>query len=76
MSWPSFWMLGYGFFTCNTITEALRALNLLAFVPLYLLSVIQFSSVQFSRSVMSDSLQPHGLHYTMLPCPSPTPRAY
>ena len=25
---------------------------------------------------MSDSLRPHGLQYTRLPCPSPTPRAY
>ena len=33
------------------------------------------SSVQFSRSVMSDSLQPHGLQHTRLPCPSPTPGA-
>ena len=33
-------------------------------------------SVQISRSVMSDSLQPHGLQDTKLPCPSPTPRAY
>ena len=32
-------------------------------------------SVQFSRSVISDSLQPHGLQYTRLPCPSPTPGA-
>ena len=34
------------------------------------------SSVQFSCSVMSDYLQPHGLQHTRLPCPSPTPRAY
>ena len=33
-------------------------------------------SVQFSRSVVSDSLWPHGLQHTRLPCPSPTPRAY
>ena len=33
-------------------------------------------SVQFSRSVMSDSLQPHGLQHTRPPCPSPTPRHY
>ena len=26
---------------------------------------------QFSRSVVSDSLQPHGLQHTRLPCPSP-----
>ena len=31
-----------------------------------------FSSVQFSRSVMSDSLRPHGLQHVRLPCPSPT----
>ena len=30
------------------------------------------SSVQFSHSVMSDSLQPHGLQHARLPCPSPT----
>ena len=28
---------------------------------------------QFSRSVMSDSLWPHGLQHARLPCPSPTP---
>ena len=31
------------------------------------------SSVQFSRSVMSDSLRPHGMQHARLPCPSPTP---
>ena len=34
------------------------------------------SSVQFSHSVMSNSLWPHGLQHARLPCPSPTPRAY
>ena len=38
--------------------------------------LVQFSSFQFSRSVVSNSLQPHGLQHTRLPCPSPTPRAY
>ena len=33
-------------------------------------------SVQFSRSVMSDSLRPHGLQHTRPPCPSPTPGVY
>ena len=32
----------------------------------------QFSSVQFSRSVMSDSLQPHEMQHARLPCPSPS----
>ena len=30
-------------------------------------------SVQFSRSVVSDSLRPHGLQHARPPCPSPTP---
>ena len=34
-----------------------------------------FGSVQFSRSVISNSLRPHGLQHARLPCPSPTPRA-
>ena len=33
-------------------------------------------SVQFSRSVMSDSLQPQGPQHTRPPCPSPTPGAH
>ena len=37
---------------------------------------IIFCVVQFSRSVASDSLRPHGLQHARLPCPSPTPRAY
>ena len=32
-----------------------------------------FSSVQFSHSVMSDSLQPHESQHARPPCPSPTP---
>ena len=35
---------------------------------------ISISSVQFSHSVMSDSLQPHELQHARPPCPSPTPR--
>ena len=33
------------------------------------------TSVQFSCSVVSDSLWPHGLQHARLPCPSPTPGA-
>ena len=33
-------------------------------------------SVQFSCSVVSDSLRPHGLQHTRLPYPSPTPGVY
>ena len=35
--------------------------------------IIQFSSVQFSRSVVSDSLWPHESPHARPPCPSPTP---
>ena len=34
------------------------------------------SPVQFSHSVVSTSLQPHGLQQARLPCPSPTPRVF
>ena len=34
------------------------------------------SSAQLSCSVMSNSLQPHGLQHTRPPCPSPIPRVY
>ena len=37
---------------------------------------IQFSSVEFSRSVVSDSLRPHELQHARPPCPSPTPRVH
>ena len=40
------------------------------------LYLVQFSLVQFSRSVVSDSLWPHELQHTRPPCPSPTPGAY
>ena len=36
----------------------------------------QFSSVQFSCSVVSYSLQPHESQHTRPPCPSPTPRVH
>ena len=38
-------------------------------------SHVLVNSVQFSHSVMSDSLQTHGLQHTRLPCSSPTPGA-
>ena len=38
--------------------------------------IIYSLDVQFSCSVVSDSLWTHGLQYTRPPCPSPTPRVY
>ena len=45
------------------------------FISLDRISVTHVS-VQFSRSVVSNSLQPHGLQHTRPPCPSPTPGVY
>ena len=56
--------------SCSEVCSFLLICDFLSF-----LSVTYFS-VQFSSSVMSDSLQPHGLQHTRRPCPSPTPRAY
>ena len=45
-------------------------------VPEWIHVCISVQSVQFSRSVMSDSLWPHESQNTRLPCPSPTPRVH
>ena len=41
-----------------------------------MLNIISIGSVQFSCSVVSDSLQSHELQHARPPCPSPTPRVY
>ena len=42
----------------------------------FLVLALWFSSVQFSRSVMSDSLRPHESQHARPSCPSPTPRVH
>ena len=37
---------------------------------------VSFSSIQFSHSVMSSSLRPHGLQHARPPCPSLTPEVH
>ena len=37
---------------------------------------VHISSVQFSSSIVSNSLWPHEPQHTRPPCPSPTPRVY
>ena len=41
-----------------------------------MLSDLLYVSVQFSRSVVSDSLQPHESRHARPPCPSPSPRVH
>ena len=36
----------------------------------------EYKYLQFSHTVMSDSLRPHGLQHARTPCPSPAPRVY
>ena len=43
-------------------------------MPKNVQTTAQLHSVQFSCSVVSDFLQPHGVQHTRLPCPSPTTR--
>ena len=47
-----------------------------SFVCINNLWTLQFSSVQFSCSVVSDSLRPHESQHARPPCPSPTPRVH
>ena len=43
---------------------------------IFLLLVLLYLPVQFSLSVLSNSLWPHELQHARLPCLSPTPRVY
>ena len=44
-----------------------------SYIPFCVLIYYQFSSVQFSHSVVSDTLRPRELQHARPPCPSPTP---
>ena len=59
----------------KSVSPKLQCLRpLIMLFVLWVLTLIQFSSIQFSHSVMSDFLRPHGLQHTRPTCPSPTPR--
>ena len=70
------------FYICYSLSiwglPAIISFGLLFFlqIHLHLLSHFFSSSVQSSRSVMSDSLWPHGPQHTRPPCLSPTPGVY
>ena len=51
---------------CKTVLE----------VPQKAINRVAISSVQFSHTVVSDSLRPHRLQHARPPCPSPTPGVY
>ena len=58
------------------ISYALGLEELILKWPRYSQWSTDLTSVQFSRSVVSDSLQPHELQHARPPCPSPTPGVY
>ena len=65
-------------FSCNIfawiILSSYKSCEVLS--PLtFCLRTISVQLVLFSRSLMSDSLWPHGLKHARPPCPSPTPKA-
>ena len=63
--------------TLNCIPSLQHWIHRLGLLPLPptvpIFSSLQFSSIQFSHSVVSDSLWPHEMQHARPPCPSPTP---
>ena len=45
-------------------------------IKIFSMYILNQVSVQFSRSVVSDSLRPHESQHARPPCPSPTPGVY
>jgi len=57
----------------SPMSVILKFMSSFSFLTLF---SVQFSSVQFSCSVVSDSLRPHELQHARPPCPSPTLRVH
>ena len=75
------WSPGSGYMRAVSGTFSISWFRCIHFVIIHQaihLGFLQFSvcSVQFSRSVMSNSLRPHESKHTRPPCPSPTPGVY
>ena len=68
------WSLCIHFFLLHQLKPAAALKGLLTICLLYEVIFSQsVQSVQFSRSVVSDSLRPHESQHARPPCPSPTP---
>ena len=81
---PVLYKFHYHFYTYLLAFRARRSC-LISCTHLFILFTVEWvwdsqfsqgSVSQFRHSVMSDSLQSHGLQHTRLPCPSPTPWVY
>ena len=66
----------YVYPSTRTLAQSCTAISRLLLPCFSMPSLTWFSSVQFSRSVVSDSLQPHELQHARPPCPSPIPGVY
>ena len=77
ISWSYTWRsradFSYVNVMCSNVEQVLQhTVSLTGHLSKIYLKKESFSSVQFSCSIMSDSLRPHGLQQARLPCPSPT----
>ena len=75
-SFPVSRLFASGDWRCRALaSESVLPMNIQSWFPLGLTGLISLlsSSVQFSCSVVFDSLWPHGLQHSRPPCPSPTP---
>ena len=72
------WALNSGMFVLGLLIGFLTALfsQGVMITPFRQYGSLEKNSVQFSRSVVSDSLQPHELQHARPPCPSQTPGVY
>ena len=76
---PKVWMLSlFSVFPPNNLENLITFTQILGpwSTKIYWNSWFQFSSVQFSLSVVSDSLRPHESQHARPPCPSQTPRVH
>ena len=73
-SWASPCISSSRLFYC-CCCHSLFSLQAISSILMILGATCTLSSVQFSHSVMSNSMWPHGLQHARLPSPSPTPRA-
>ena len=74
---PNFCLSSYCSINFVRIKSGLLMSILLLFHTVHgVLNARILSSVQFSRSAVSDSLRPHELQHARPPCPSPAPRVH
>ena len=66
--WPKYWSFSFSISPSNEYSGWISFR-----IDWFDLLSLQFSSVQFSCSVVADSLQPHESQHARPPCPSPTP---